>query len=218
MKYADALKKVSKAKDSYRGYRLPGREGRTRLVKRENGIAIKYTATDVVTIHPDDSITLDSGGWNSKTTRDRMGYAENVNVFTEGGTMYVCPKGTYPWSALWPEARKHKDQPKVVWEFKDGMTFNAKGTRCLNQFQLGVRSWNTVDWAKHIRAERNRRARERRAEKKIQAEREAQYQAERAKRETARLEREAEESVVSSETKAIENTGLQWPTLIRGAK
>lgn len=101
MNYADALKMVSKAKDSYRGYRLPGREGRTRLVKRENGIAIKYTDTDVVTIHPDDSITLDSGGWNSKTTRDRMGYAENVNVFTEGGTMYVVDTFACSSEAVW---------------------------------------------------------------------------------------------------------------------
>jgi hypothetical protein len=183
--YSEAKQLVAKARDAYRGYRLPGREGRTRLVERENGIAIRYTETDVVTIHPDDSVTLNSGGWNSKTTRDRMEYAEPVNVFTDGGVTYVTPKDTYVWA-------KGKDQSPRVWEFKDGMIFNASGTKCLNAKQLGVRSWTVTEWREHTRSERNRKARERRAERKAEAARELERAARREAIQAEREERERE--------------------------
>lgn len=153
MKYIDALKLVNKARCPDRGYRLPGREGRTRLVERDNGIAIRYTHTDVVLIHPDDSVTLNSGYWNTKTTRDRMGYAEPVNVFTVDKYMYVT-------------RAEYSRSSDFVWEFKDGMTFNSKGTRCLNAAQLGVRKWSRSAWQRHVKDLRNERARKRRLGKK----------------------------------------------------
>lgn len=163
MTYADALKLVAKARCKYSGYRLPGREGRTRLVQRSSGIAIKYTNTDVVTIHPDDSVTLNSGGWNTKTTRDRMGYAEPVNVFTVDGHMYVSKSGWW-----------YGHGKAYVFEFKDGMIMSACGTKCLNAVQLGVTRWSRKAWQRHVKDLRNAKARERRRLNKERAERHAE--------------------------------------------
>lgn len=45
----------------------------TRLERREDGsIAVRLHATDVVTYRPDGSIVLESGGWRTVTTKDRM--------------------------------------------------------------------------------------------------------------------------------------------------
>lgn len=162
MTYADALKLVAKARCKYSGYRLPGREGRTRLVQRSNGIAIKYTNTDVVLIHSDDSVTLNSGGWHTKTTRDRLGYAEPVNVFTIDGHMYVSKAGSW-----------YGNGKAYIFEFKDGMIMSACGTRCLNAVQLGVTRWSPKAWRRHVKDLRNAKARERRRLNKERAERHA---------------------------------------------
>lgn len=49
----------------------------TWLHERENGwaqpsMAVRFHATDVVTFHPDGSITLATDGWFTKTTRERI--------------------------------------------------------------------------------------------------------------------------------------------------
>jgi hypothetical protein len=44
----------------------------TYLIRRGGDIAVKLHATDVVTLHPDGSITLNSGGWHTPTTKERM--------------------------------------------------------------------------------------------------------------------------------------------------
>lgn len=43
--------------------------------RRGDSIALKLHDTDVVTYHPDGSITLDTGGWFTVTTKDRMNNA-----------------------------------------------------------------------------------------------------------------------------------------------
>jgi hypothetical protein len=218
MKYADALKLIAKARDRHSGYRLPGREGRTRLLQRMTGMAIKYTHTDVVTIHSDDSITLNSGGWNTKTTRDRFEYAEQVRVFTEGGKMYVCQSGKYPWSALWNQPRKSKDEPKYVWEFKDGMTFNANGTICLNAIQLGITKWTPKNWAKYIREERNRKARERRNDKKIEAQRKVEREAKRKIEQENIVVQTQPSDIIRSIPVVSTIHPFVWPTVFRGGR
>ena len=48
----------------------------TSIVRDSDGtLRVAYHATNVVTVHPDGSITLDSGGWHSATTKARMNQA-----------------------------------------------------------------------------------------------------------------------------------------------
>jgi len=223
MKYQDAVKTVKKARNAYRGYVLPGREGRTRLVQRDNGVAIKYTNTDVVTIHPDDSVTLNTGGWYSKTTKDRFRYAESVNVFTESGAWYVIPNDSYVWYLFWGKpltAKQRRELPKRVFEYKDHMTFNKSGTRCLNAKQLGVRSWTPEAWIKHIKSDR--KARERRIARKAQVEREAKWAMERAQRDAANAKTAHVEELARkarAELAPIAGTfPYTWPTKLQGGK
>lgn len=67
-------------------------ENNTRVERRGDDIAIRLHNTDVATIHPDDSITLDSGGWLTVTTKDRMNRAlgnRSVRIGSDRGRWYV---------------------------------------------------------------------------------------------------------------------------------
>ncbi len=65
----------------------------TYLKRRGVSIAVQLHDTDVVTYSPDGSITLNSGGWNTVTTRDRMNTFSPFRVGTERGTAYVSSNG-----------------------------------------------------------------------------------------------------------------------------
>jgi len=77
--------------------RLTGRcaQGRkvannTYLERREGGdIAVRLHSTDVVTFHADGTITLDSGGWLTVTTKARM------NDYLPGGIVLSSLKGRW---------------------------------------------------------------------------------------------------------------------------
>lgn len=97
------------------------------------------------------------GGWYTKTTLDRMGYAEQVNVFTVLGEWFVTTKGQSPWGT-------HCNK---VWQFSSGMRFNKAGTICLNALDREVSSYTRAEFLEHVRQERNRRARERRALRQV---------------------------------------------------
>lgn len=144
MKYLEAMALARKARNRHRGYRLPGREGKTRLIIRSNGVAIKYVDTDVALILSDNKIKLNSGGWHTKTTRDRINeYAENVRVFTVYDKMFVQLANT-----------------ERTYQFKDGMIINAEGDRCVNCITLGIEYWITADeFAEYLNGLRRERSR-----------------------------------------------------------
>lgn len=52
-------------------------------------IALRLHATDVVTFYADGRIVLDSGGWLTVTTKDRMNYADGIRVSSQRGRWYV---------------------------------------------------------------------------------------------------------------------------------
>lgn len=55
-----------------------------------DAVAVRLHATDVVTLHDDGRVILDTGGWRTMTTRDRMDrYAPGVRVYQERGVMRV---------------------------------------------------------------------------------------------------------------------------------
>ena len=68
---------------------LPGRA--TRLIRRDDStIAVRYQATDVVTYRAGDGIVLQSGGWQTYTTKERFKEYSRAMVFADRGTWYMA--------------------------------------------------------------------------------------------------------------------------------
>lgn len=76
--------------------------------RRGQDIAITLHSTDIVLYHIDGSITLNTGGWNTMTTRDRLHAYSPFRVGTERGTLYVTSNGKR-------------------YRFHDGITFGPRG-------------------------------------------------------------------------------------------
>jgi hypothetical protein len=83
----------------------------TTLERRgEDQIAVKYHATDVVIYDSDGSVTLDSGGWKTQTTKTRM------NDYS--------PLGVRSVKGVW-RVGKGYNGPSVA--FRDGMSIGPRG-------------------------------------------------------------------------------------------
>jgi len=112
--------------------------------RRPNGdIAIRLHDTDIVTYSPDGSITLNTGGWFTVTTKERM------NRFTTFGVSSV--KGEWQVALRNPLYRPHYDgdyRDNPYWSdpvpYRDGMRFD--GTR-----------WHGIPDPDEVLAERARR-------------------------------------------------------------
>jgi hypothetical protein len=102
---------------NYKDYddRLQGRcqqrrkvQNNTYLERRDDDIAVRLHDTDVVVWHPDGSVTLDTGGWYTVTTKDRMnGY---------------CPARVWSNRGRWMVTWGGRDVP-----FADGITLHPDG-------------------------------------------------------------------------------------------
>lgn len=75
-------------------------------------IAVRLHKTDVVTLHEDGSYTLNSGGWRTVTTKDRINTYAPVSLFSDKGEWYV-------------RAKRDWDGPQ--WGFADGMSVAVYG-------------------------------------------------------------------------------------------
>jgi hypothetical protein len=61
-----------------------------RLVRLDNGdYAIRYYDTDVVTYHLDNTVTLDNGGWQTKSTKETISSFSPFNIYQEKGRWIV---------------------------------------------------------------------------------------------------------------------------------
>lgn len=95
----------------------------TRAVRREGSIAIRLHGTDVVTYAPDGSLTFNTGGYNTLTTRDRM------NTFSPNGYRVWTVKGV-----------PHVSSPTgKAFRLHDGITFGPRGG-CRNPLATAVTS------------------------------------------------------------------------------
>lgn len=70
----------------------------TAVVNDENGIEVIYHGTRVVTVKPDGTIILNTGGWRTNTTKTRMNQAANefglaYRVWQEDFRWFVEYKG-----------------------------------------------------------------------------------------------------------------------------
>lgn len=89
----------------------------------EDAIAVKLHDTDVVTALRDGSVVLDSGGWKTVTTKDRMNkwLPDPWRVWTERGTWYL---GRIP---TWHKPLKEQLAEGSACIFADGITITANG-------------------------------------------------------------------------------------------
>lgn len=99
-------------------------ENNTTLHRREDGsLAVQLHNTDVVTYLPDGRIRLDSGGWKTRTTKDRINRFAPVWLWQEDGSWYVTNKH---------RRNEAIDRTGKVWRasyvpFVDGMILGPNG-------------------------------------------------------------------------------------------
>ena len=111
MNFTEAKKLFDTARNKETGKPIANN---TRLIKIDDETyAIRLHDTNVVTFHKNGKITLDSGGWRTHTTKERMNDAiseHNFNIIQDKGLWYI---GT-GWN----------DTNKVLYE--DGIVINTK--------------------------------------------------------------------------------------------
>ncbi len=93
LNYEEACNTLGRMKD---GSLRPSRKigNNTYLKLRDRGvIAVLLHSTDVVRFYPDGCVKLDSGGWKTLTTKDRMNRFSPLSVCSDKGVWYVSGGG-----------------------------------------------------------------------------------------------------------------------------
>lgn len=86
MTYAEAKSKFDKCLNKDRGYKLAGN---TRIQKRGHAFAIRLYDTDIVIIRPDGNYRLNSGGWRTMLTKDRMNSVLPCCIWQQNGVWHI---------------------------------------------------------------------------------------------------------------------------------
>ncbi len=76
--YSEAEKTLGTARNPEQGKPLANN---TRLFRRGEDFAIRFHATDIITIHPDGTYTLNSGGYRTMTTKERINEYSPVRMW-----------------------------------------------------------------------------------------------------------------------------------------
>src|SRR5258706_10774935 len=96
---------------------MPKVANNTYMETADNGdISFRLHSTDVVVRHADGSATLNSGGWRTVTTKERLNRYAPCRVYQEKFAWYVVGKdatGAWDWAHPAP--------------FEDGMRVDARG-------------------------------------------------------------------------------------------
>lgn len=82
MNYTDAVLKLGKRDSKKLG-------NNTYLVRQGNSFGVRLHNTIVVTIHPDNTYTLNSGGWRTVTTKARINEYCPVRVYQNKQNWYA---------------------------------------------------------------------------------------------------------------------------------
>jgi len=121
---------------------LKGRESRklvnnTYLKRRSaDTIAVMLHATDVVTYHADGRVVLNTGGWKTVTTKDRIKRYARIKLWTERGVWYVSSGDDWDKDATFQEGMTiHPDgrlegtgkPPENLTKIKRAISKYAKG-------------------------------------------------------------------------------------------
>jgi hypothetical protein len=80
----------------------------------DGSIGIRLHSTVILTFHSDETMTLNSGGWRTVTTKDRL------------NSILPAPLGVSSDHGVWTVSRRG-DNPSTVSEFYDGMRMNRHG-------------------------------------------------------------------------------------------
>ena len=95
-------------------------ENNTYLKRFPSGdIVVRLHNTDIVTFKPDGDIVLNSGGWRTVTTKDRLNKFSPVTIAQERGVWYVGIR-----SNPYGDWERFKREAKI---FNDGMVIKADG-------------------------------------------------------------------------------------------
>ena len=113
--YQDALNALTKARKGSGQKKL---DHNTYAVNRGDHVAIRLHATDVVKLYPNGDVVLNSGGWDTVTTKDR------ISRFSP----YTIQQKKYVWS-IWSSRYNDGTYPghRFIGLFKDGVRLNSKG-------------------------------------------------------------------------------------------
>lgn len=70
----------------------------TYAVLHPDGVAIRFHRTDILVFHPDGTITVDTGGWHTATTKTRLNafLPGGITVWQKDFRWYVCDGTTRP--------------------------------------------------------------------------------------------------------------------------
>lgn len=108
MNYLDAKQLFSSARNKIAGKPLGNN---TRLVETKGGFGIKLHQTVVVDIQANGTYILNTGGWFTHTTKDRINSYIPVHIYSH--------------KRIWYIGSNHK--PKLDTAFCDGIVINSKG-------------------------------------------------------------------------------------------
>lgn len=103
--YQEALEKLGKRETR----KL---ENNTYLQRRGDNLVVMLHSTDVVTYQADGRVILDSGGWRTPTTKDRINTYAPINLWQDKGQWFIGPNWNRVNTAI----------------FQDGMIINPDGT------------------------------------------------------------------------------------------
>lgn len=94
----------------------------TYLIPVEGGIAVKLHQTNVVTFLQEGTVILNSGGWRTVTTKDRINNFSPARVYSDKGVWFVYYKDDYGSKTYQPDdCTDHRAT------FFDGMAVDANG-------------------------------------------------------------------------------------------
>jgi len=111
--YMDKVQKQRGYNEMPFGDRLtPSEKRNSKYVDKEDGSrALEYHQTEIVTVMPNGNIKLNSGGWQTQTTKDRMNNFSlyGLRVFQKDSRWYVTT------------------MTGEKYDFADGMVFSPEG-------------------------------------------------------------------------------------------
>jgi hypothetical protein len=133
----------------------------------ENDLAVRLHSTDVVVFHPNGSVTLNTGGYNTVTTKDTINCYSPCRVWSERGQMFVGVNGkSYPFDRTVTVDAKGKirgalDAEKIKAQFREFDREAARVSRWLSKARgLKVTTHCGKGWECYTRSVFGRRRRD----------------------------------------------------------
>jgi hypothetical protein len=104
-------------------------ENNTYVLNRGDHLALRLHATDIIVAYPDGRTVIDTNGYHTNTTRDRLRYLQGGwHVFQQAGTWYWYNSATRT-------AAEHGGQDRLL-PFTDGDTIMPDGSLKMKAFPL----------------------------------------------------------------------------------